>query len=180
MYVFFRKYAVVSFHLMFQISFLLQLHVGRRLIRLFHVILFLRISYFWNGRSISIDQTSKSLNLLERDQFEMMLSIKCFNIKTNFLVYEILCNYCTYGIRCKYINKSCFINLHQNFVNDISAVQRRCRCFFHATVTIYHNDNIQHDSFTLNSTKTQQNMLPLLYIHYTRVSTLLLLISFSL
>ena len=57
MYVFFRKYAVVSFHLMFQISFLLQLHVGRRLIRLFHVILFLRISYFWNGRSISIDQT---------------------------------------------------------------------------------------------------------------------------
>ena len=90
MYVFFRKYAVVSFHLMFQISFLLQLHVGRRLIRLFHVILFLRISYFWNGRSISIDQTKKSLNLLERDQFEMMLSIKYFNIKTYFLVYEIL------------------------------------------------------------------------------------------
>ena len=103
------------------------------------------------------------------------------NITTYFLVLRtILCNYCTYGIRCKYINKSCFINLHQNFVNDVSAVQRRCRCFFHATVTIYHNDNIQHDSFTLNSTKTQQNMLPLLYIHYTRVSTLLLLISFSL
>ena len=91
----------------------------------------------------------------------MMLSINCFiSGLMYFLVFKtpntISCHNCKYGILCKHIDKSCFINLHQNFVNDVSAIPRRCRCFFHTTVTIYHNDNIQQDSYTLNSRKTQQ------------------------